>query len=218
MKIIILLAVVVLLRSSSSDSSPTTVKTPIQLCEMTPGLRYQGVEPRPKIQLEIFIEVNCPDCLYAWPIVKKVQAHYGNDSLDIVVQQLPLPYHRNGFLCTQGIYVIRDEKRDYVFAYIEAVLENWRLFSTSSTVNQTETEVLDNLADIAVASTGIDKSLFIAEITKKRAETVAIWKYAVKRGAAGTPTYFVNGMEVACEPNFFPTYDEWIEFFDPMIN
>jgi len=35
---------------------------------------------------------------------------------------------------------------------------------------------------------------------------------------AGTPTYFVNGVDVGVGQNFVPSYEEWIAFFDPIIN
>jgi len=54
-----------------------------------------------QVKLEAFIEVHCPDSRAAWPILKSVAAYYGADKLQLVVQQLPLPYHRNAFLATQ---------------------------------------------------------------------------------------------------------------------
>ena len=197
-------------------SVPISPPIPVQSSE--PGLRFLPFEPKPKVELEIFIEVLCSDSRSAWPVVKDVQRHYTNEKLDLRVQQLPLPYHRNGFLATQGIYVIEDHVPAFTFSYIDAVFANISLFSTDNTVNKTETEVLSDLADVAVASTGIDRNLFINDIGNKRSKTIAVWKYGVKRAVAATPVYFVNGVDVVVGTAFVPTFDEWIAFLDPIVN
>jgi len=192
------------------------ISPPIPVLSTTPGLVFNPAATRPAVQLEVFIEVHCPDSRNAWPIMKSLAAHYGSDKLELVVQQLPLSYHRNAFLATQGLYVIRDQLPDKVFDYIEANLENLAEFSTSSTVNKTETEVLDSLANLAVISTGIDKTLFVSSIGNYRSETIAVWKFAVKRSNAAVPVFFVNGVELGVGNNR-PTFEDWVEFLDPII-
>lgn len=182
-----------------------------------PGIRFLQFEPKPKVELEAFLEVLCSDSRDAWPILKEVQAHYTNERLDLLIQQLPLPYHRNAFLATQGLYVIEDHVPAFTFSYIDAVFANIAQFTTDNTVNKTETQVLDELADLAVVSTGIDKDLFITDVPEKRTKTTQTWKYGVKRAVAATPVYFVNGIDVVVGTAFVPTFEEWIAFLDPLI-
>jgi protein-disulfide isomerase len=188
---------------------------PFPVRNTEPGIRYNPFEPRPKVKLSIYVDLNCPYSNAALPVVKNVSNYYGNSKLDLVVQQLPLPYHRNAFLCTQGLYVIRDQVPARVFNYMEAVLARNSDFSTSATVNLTETQVLSMLADIAVQSTGIDRNLFTSLIGNYRAETTAVWKYATSSAKAWTPTYVVNGIQLG---GVEPTFDEWIAFLDPIVN
>jgi hypothetical protein len=194
------------------------IEPPCPVPDTEPGLAYGVSAPAtPAVKLEIFIEVHCPDSLAAWPIMKAVSDHYTTSRLNLVVHQLPLPYHRNSFLATQGIYLIQEQIPNKVFDYIEANLANWSNFSTANTVNKTETEVLNNLADLAVASTGIDKALFTSNIGLYRSYTVAVWKYGVRRNVAATPTFFTNGVELGIG-TAIPSYDDWITFLDPIIN
>jgi sRNA-binding regulator protein Hfq len=183
----------------------------------TPGIVYNPSAIPARVRLEVFIEVHCPDSRDAWPIMKSVAQYYGAEKLELLVQQLPLPYHRNALLATQGIFVIRDSAPDKVFDYIEANLQNWANFSTASTVNKTETEVLDSLADLATTSTGIDKTLFKSSIESFRSYTVMLWKYGIRRAVAAVPVFFVNGVELGIGNNK-PTFDEWITFLDPIVN
>ena len=39
----------------------------------------------------------------------------------------------------------------------------------------------------------------------------------VPGGAASTPTYYVNGVDVVVGTNYVPSFDEWIAFFDTLI-
>lgn len=193
------------------------IDPPSPVPSTTPGIVFNPSATPARVRLEVFIEVHCPDSRDAWPILKSVAQHYGADKLELLVQQLPLPYHRNAFLGTQGVFVIRDNAPDRVFDYIEANLANWANFSTGSTVDKTETEVLDMLADLAVTSTGIDRTLFTSSIGSYRSYTVTLWKFGVRRAVAAVPVFFVNGVELGVGNNK-PTFDDWITFLDPIIN
>jgi len=194
---------------------------PIPVALKPHGLRYLPAEPRPQVQLEIFIDLHCPDSQFGWNLVKGVREHYGPAKLDLVVQQMPLPYHRNAFLATQGLYVIMNSAvSSQVFRYIEESLLLWRNFSTSGTLNKTETEVLDMIADMAVNTTGIEKAHFISTIDSHWNDARIAWKFAAKRGVAGTPAFFVNHVDLvtSADLNTLPTQQEWITFLDPIIN
>lgn len=194
------------------------IDPPIPVPRVPYGILYnKPASPRAAVLLEVFIGVHCPDSLAAWPILKQVSAHYGPEKLDLLVHQLPLPYQRNSYLGTQGLYVIQNNLPDKVFNYIEANLENYSTFSTANTAAKSEVEVLDILADLAVASTGIDKDLFKSQIGSYRSYTTGAWKYAVKRGNAAVPSYFVNGVELGVGNNR-PTFSNWVRFLDPLIN
>jgi protein-disulfide isomerase len=210
---IVVIAAVVLVMIDSCQSDPIDPPIPVDYTE--PGIQYKPGPTQPKVLLEIFIELNCPYSEAGLPVVQQVADHYGSSQLDLTVHQLPLPYHRNGFLSTQGLYLINANLPETTFDYIEAVLAKNSDFSTANTFNKTEAEVLDMLADIAVDATGVDKTFFTSEIGNYRTQTVNAWKYAVKRNQAGTPGYSVNGVDLVGES---PTFDDWIAFLDPIIN
>jgi len=57
-------------------------------------------------------------------------------------------------------------------------------------------------------------SLIVHSLTLRHATS-----FVVSPGnVAGTPTYFVNGVDVVVGTDFVPTYEDWIAFFDPIIN
>ena len=67
-----------------------------------PGTRYPlGATSRAPILLEAFIELNCGDSAVAMPVLQRVVDHYGADKVELILYQLPLPYHRNAMVLTQ---------------------------------------------------------------------------------------------------------------------
>jgi hypothetical protein len=193
------------------------ISPPIPVQDTTPGKRYMPFDPKPKIEWEVFIDLNCPDSNAGWAVVRDVQAHYGSDKLDLVFQHLTVSYHRHALISHQGFFVIENWNPSLSFNYAETILANYTLFLTATTVNKTETQVISDLADFAVSSTGIDRNLFLSDIANHRGHVIGLWKYAVKRGVAAPPTYFVNGVDVVVGQDFVPTFNDWITYFDTLI-
>jgi len=192
------------------------IAPPIPVATPEPGFRYNpSTGPDPSVKLEMFIDLNCNDSYTAWPVLLKVANHYGNARLDLVIKMLPMPYHRNAFLSTQGLYVVQAEAPSKVFSFIDAMLTNNHFFITSNTVNKTETQVREMLADIAVTSSGVNRGRFISELDYYRPQVIQHWKYSIRRLNSGTPAYSVNGVDAAITG--YPVYEDWIAFLDPIV-
>jgi hypothetical protein len=190
---------------------------PIPVVSPEHGFRYNPPGPFvPALTLEMFIDLHCPDSFANLPILERVADNYGNMRLNLVIQHVPLSYHRNAFLALQGLYVIRDQRPFETFAYMHAMLRNNANFSTDATVAMSETQVLEMMADVTVQATTIERETFINQIGSWRATAVRAWKYAIKRQMSGTPSYAVNGVSLDLTGD--PTYDDWIRFLDPLVD
>ena len=78
------------------------IDPPIPVPSTDPGIPYnRSTTARAPIVLEAFIELNCGDSAAAFPELIALSQHYGPETVDVIFQQLPLPYHRNAFLQTQ---------------------------------------------------------------------------------------------------------------------
>ena len=96
----LILATLCVAATQAQINSP--ISPPIPLVATDPGLPYnRSTTARAPIVLEAFIDLNCGDSAYAFGELKKVAAYYGAEQVDLVFQQLALPYHRNAFLQTQ---------------------------------------------------------------------------------------------------------------------
>lgn len=218
-----LITVIAVLAGCFVVSHGYNISALIPVQRVTPGIRYMPYDPRPQVTLEVFISLHCGASRDQWPIIKQVLSTFGNDKLDVIVQQFPQPYFRNAFLATQGLYVIQDNSSAALqtFNYIERSMELSSNFSTANTFDLSEAEVLEMIADVAESTTGIDRSEFISKIGNYREQTIANFKFAVKRGVAVTPTYFLNGVELTIgkqSTSSSPTFEDWIEFLNPLFN
>jgi len=132
-----------------------------------------------------------------------------------VFHQMTLPYHRNAFIATQGLFVIEEQMPDKVHDYMGYIMEN--LFLLSGTIFLNDIQVLDDLAVMANIATGIDPDLFKAQINRYGGMAVRIWKFAARRGVAGTPWFFVNGIDTTVNPDERLSFEDWTRFIDPLI-
>jgi len=198
--------------------SAQVITPEIPVLDTTPGIRFLPATPKPPVTLEMYIDLHCSDSLAQWQILKPVQIHFGTDKLDLVVQVMSLTYFRNSFLASQGLFLIQNSSVSAnLFAYIEESMNMWRNFSTSATVDMTETEVLEMLADMANRVTGIDRTFFKSNISQYYGVARAVWKFAVKHGVAGTPTFFLNGVDLGIGSKT-PSFNDWVTYLDPIIN
>jgi hypothetical protein len=210
--------VVVFLLTCVGFASFAPISPPIPVADTEHGIRRFPAEPQPAVQLEFFVDMTCGDGQNAWPIIRDLQQYYGSTQLDVIFQQIQAPYHRNGFLVSQGLYVIQQHLPDRIWDYVDETLRDVSRFSWGNTVNKTETQVLSDLADVAVASTGIDRDLFISDVPNHRSFAISSYKYSIRRGAAATPTYFVNGVDLVVGTNYVPSFEDWVAFLDPLIH
>jgi hypothetical protein len=165
----------------------------------------------------VFIDINCPDSRRGWDTVREVQAHYeanGPQKIDLIFQAFAVSYHINALLSIQGLLVVDYWDNTQYFPYADAVLDHLEELVTAASMNKSESQVVGELADIAVETTGIDRDFFINDIANHRSEAINIWKFDSKRGVAAPPTYFVNGVDVVVGQDFVPTFDDWITYFD----
>ena len=79
---------------------PASVPIPTQ----PPGMVLGNGSASAPVQIEVFLELLCPDSRDAWRILKTLSRVYEATKVRIVIHQFPLPYHSNGFVVTQVMF------------------------------------------------------------------------------------------------------------------
>ncbi|ELU12105.1 hypothetical protein CAPTEDRAFT_202202 [Capitella teleta] len=192
------------------------IHVPIPLLSENPGFKLDPSSTG-DVTIEVFLELLCFDSDISWGIINDLQQHYGPENLNIVVHIYSLPYHRNAFLFAQGLYQVADLAPEFVHDYVDMAYANRPSFGDDATVDETETEIVGRLSVLAESVTGIPANDFAADIYNYRIHSIYTWKYAALRGTAGTPWFHVNNVDLASGGSS-PTFEEWVELLDPLIN
>ena len=79
------------------------------------GFVYNGGEPSAPVHLEAFVDMLCPDCQQAFPVIEKLAQVYGPRTLRLTLQLFPLPYHTNAFITAQVIIVTNKSNKSNSF-------------------------------------------------------------------------------------------------------
>lgn len=169
------------------------------------------------VQLEFFADLLCPDCKDAWPSMKEVMAHYGNDTLGFTLHTFPLPYHQHAFLASEGAVVMASKFPAQFWQYIDLIFDRQESFYNAVTEKETMVAVRASLANLVQAELGVPATGFLEGIADStlNGDTRASWKYGCSRHVSGTPTFLVNGVPVAGQPAW--GLKEWQWVLDPLV-
>ncbi|MET9498505.1 DsbA family protein [Streptomyces sp. NPDC006552] len=130
--------------------------------------------------LDVWCELQCPDCRSALDDVRALRERYG-DRLDVRLRHFPLEKHKHAFAGAQAAEEAFEQGRGW--PYVEAVLERVEEFTDESFL----VEVARELGlDAEEFDTALIDGRHILIVDADQAEGKAI-------GVTGTPTYVVGG-------------------------
>ncbi|MEV7612946.1 DsbA family protein [Streptomyces sp. NPDC089799] len=138
--------------------------------------------PAGPVVLEVWCELQCPDCHRALDDVHALRARYG-DRLEIVLRHFPLEKHKYAFAAAQAAEEAVEQGQGW--AYVEAVLAR-----TAELGSRGEALLLDVARELSLDADEFDTALIdgrhILTVDADQAEGKAI-------GVTGTPTYVIGG-------------------------
>ncbi|MZG12064.1 thioredoxin domain-containing protein [Streptomyces sp. SID5914] len=132
--------------------------------------------------LDVWCELQCPDCHTALDDLRALRARYG-DRLDVRLRHFPLEKHKHAFAAAQAAEEAFDQGRGW--AYTEAVLD--RVPELDRKGEPLLVEVARELGlDAEEFDTALVDGRHILIVDADQAEGKAI-------GVTGTPTYVIGG-------------------------
>ncbi len=149
-----------------------------------------------KVTIVEWSDFQCPFCSRVEPTLKAVMAKY-KDSVRIVFRNQPLPFHNNANIAAQAGFAANAQGKFWQMH--DKMFENQQMLDRAS---------LDKFAQ----EIGLNVSKFKADMDSQKyaARVSEDAEAGNKVGAAGTPTFFVNGrLIVGAEP--LPTFEAAID-------
>ncbi|MFJ4900114.1 DsbA family protein [Streptomyces sp. NPDC088727] len=138
--------------------------------------------PAAPVVLDIWCELQCPDCHHALTDVHALRARYG-DRIEVRLRHFPLEKHKHAYAAAQAAEEAAAQGKDW--PYIEAVLA--RTAELDRTGEPLLIEVAEELVlDAEEFDTALIDGRHLLIVDADQAEGKAI-------GVTGTPTYVIGG-------------------------
>jgi protein-disulfide isomerase len=155
---------------------------------VTPKDHIQGDENAPAILVE-YGDYQCPHCGHAYPIVKRVQKHFGK-KLGFVFRNFPLnEIHPSAESAAESAEFAGANGKFWEMH--DGIFENQNSLSIPMLLELAET--------VGLSSAGLQDALTSREFT---ARVKSDFIGGARSGVNGTPTFFINGQRFDAPPEY----------------
>jgi hypothetical protein len=171
--------------------------------------------PDPKsVQFELFVDLACDDSAAFWTTtLQQLLKQPLISSVSITAHLFPLPYHISAYELTKAFLLMDTEKLKYELA--DKIYNNQSSISNDRLANVAQKDfagiIFDNyikFADPQLTRENYDKAMQSNEL---KVISRVPFKYATTKGVFGTPTFFVNDVQIYNGNQF--SSDDWIRLF-----
>lgn len=170
------------------------------------------------LQIEAFIDLECPFSKKAWPTLLGLVNQEPSDRLAITAHPTVLADHRQSWDLTKAVTAVADPDPLKGWKFISHLYQNQDRYSSTACETKTHQDVLALMATLIQE---FDAALPSDELVKEigdegsaiasRAKTSI--RYAISRGVWSTPTFFINGSEVP-QLESSSTLNDWKTLLD----
>lgn len=172
------------------------------------------------LQVEVFVDVECPFSQKAWSTLLSVVDHYHPDQISVTVHPIVLANHRQSWDVTKAAVVMAADNAAQFWNALTYCFERQEKYAHAAFDQQTREDLYALLAHFAADfNQEADKTAFIQRLKSDRIETqtkIPI-RYAIGRGVWSTPTFLINGSQ-ADELSSSSSLADWQKVLDPLLS
>lgn len=198
----VVIAVAFMFSGEGSSQSPTVVDT----ARLTEGARHKQATDSAKITVVEFSDFQCPACRAAEPLVEQLLATYPDD-VALYYRHFPLDQiHPNARAAARASEAAAAQEKFWEFhRELFANQEEWSDITSRDDLEQKFIEYAE-VAEIE------DVPAFVEALDNDEvAQAVALdANLASELGLSGTPTFFVEGVQVSA-PQLLPTVEQLLQ-------
>ena len=171
------------------------------------------------LQIEAFVDIQCPYSKKAWPTLLAVSDHYGPEQVQLRVQLLSMANHRQSWDMTKAIFAVVGADSDVFFKLATFLYERQEQFFNGPFKQRSQVDLYDLIVRL-LAEFGYktDPAEFIKRLESDEVYAAAKVpsRVAFSRGVWATPTFFINGAEVT-QLSSSSTLEEWNRILGPLL-
>lgn len=171
------------------------------------------------LQIEAFVDIQCPYSKKAWPTLLAVTDHFGPEKVQLRVFLLSMANHRQSWDVTKAIFAVAEADSEVFFKLATFLYERQEQFFNSVFKQRTEVDLYDLIVRL-VNEFGYptDAAEFIKRIESDEVYAAAKIpsRIAFSRGVWSTPTFYINGAE-ANQISSSYTLEDWDKIVEPLL-
>jgi len=171
------------------------------------------------LQIEAFVDIQCPYSKKAWPTLLAVSDHFGSEKVQLRVYLLSMANHRQSWDVTKAIFAVAEADSEQFFKLATFLYVRQEQFFNGVFKQLTQVD-LYNLIVRLVGEYGYptDGAEFIKRIESDEVFAAAKIpsRIAFSRGVWSTPTFYINGAE-ANQLSSSSTLEDWNKVLDPLL-
>ena len=171
------------------------------------------------LQIEAFIDVQCPYSKKSWPTMLAVADHYGPEKVQLRVQMLSMANHRQSWDVTKAIFAVAGADSELFFPLATFLYQRQEQFFNGPFKQRTQVDLYDLIVNLLKEyGYKTDPAELIKRIESDEVYGVAKVpsRIAFSRGVWSTPTFFINGAEAATLSSS-STLEDWSKILDPLL-
>jgi protein-disulfide isomerase len=171
------------------------------------------------LQIEAFVDVQCPYSKKAWPTLLAVSDHCGPEEVQLRVQLLSMANHRQSWDVTKAIFAVAGADSELFFKLATFLYERQEQFFNGVFKQRTQLDLYELIVRL-LAEFGYqtDPTEFIQRLESDEVYAAAKLpsRIAFSRGVWSTPTFFINGAE-ANQLSSSSTLGDWNNILEPLL-
>ncbi|MEM7067989.1 MAG: thioredoxin domain-containing protein [Pseudomonadota bacterium] len=171
------------------------------------------------IQIEAFVDIQCPHSKRAWPSLIALKEHYTSDQIGLGVHLITLSNHRQAWDISKGVFALAADNVEAFFGFASFLYARQEEYYNGPFRDKTHQDLLNRIADYAYEFSGFDRSKMLELIESGEVYTDARTpiRFAATKGVWATPTFFLNGSELTGKLSEDPTLEEWQSLIEPLL-
>lgn len=180
---------------------------------------YRHGQCNAPVQVEAFIDLECPFSKKAWSTMLSVTKNYSDDQVSFTVHPLVLADHRQSWDVTKAAVILAAGDSNKFWNVLTFLYERQEKYSKDTFAQQTHVDLYNLLVRFAAEYAGwTDRTAFIQQLKSDEVEQKAkvSIRFGISRGIWSTPTFFINGSE-ATQLSSSSTLNNWKRVLDPMF-
>jgi protein-disulfide isomerase len=172
------------------------------------------------IQIEAFIDLQCPYSKKAWPTLLAVATQYGQERVRLTIQPIVLAEHHQSWAVTKAAGAVAAGHASRFLDFTEYLYAHQEEYTNTQFRDRTQRDLYALLARFAAEyAEDTDTEAFLERLDSEEVEQAAKipLRLAATRGVWSTLTFFINGAEVP-QLSSSSTLEDWQAVLEPLFH